>query len=165
MRRAAICLAALAATVAAPAHADWRTGIYKDGDDVDMAVMQGTGQYNFALLLYCRKDGEKHVILQWGKSETPPEKLKTATDLTLTIKTDDAEHKSTGLWNDYGSGQELLEYANFYDTNAVARDIGAAKDTVLFVYDAPSLKVHEGAVSLADGAPEAAKTFLDFCGP
>jgi hypothetical protein len=163
MRRAALCLGALA-LFAAPAHADWQTGIYKDGDGADMAVMQGTGQYNFTLFLYCKKDGEKHVILQWGKSETPLEKLKTATDLTLAIKTDDAEHKSTALWNDYGSGQELLEYANFYDTNDVARDIGKAKDIVTFVYDAPSLKVHEGSVAFADGAPEAAKAFLDFCG-
>jgi hypothetical protein len=162
MRRAAYALAASAALLA-PAHADWQAGIYKDSDGADMAVMRGTGQYDFALFLYCKKDGEKHVILQWGNPQTPVDTLKSASDLTLTVKTDDADHTSNGTWPQYSGDKPILEYTNFYDTNAIARDIGAAKDIVTFVYDSPSLKVHEGAVSYADGAPEAAKTFLDFC--
>jgi hypothetical protein len=162
MRRAALCFGAFA-LLGAPAHADWQAGIVKDSDGADMAVMQGTGQYGFALYLYCRKDGEKHVILQWGNSETPADKLKAAPDLTLTVRTDAAEHKSNGIWPQYGGDKPILEYANFYETNDIARDVGAATDIVTFIYDSPSLKVHEGAVSFATGAPEAAKTFLDFC--
>ncbi|HVY20023.1 MAG TPA: hypothetical protein VHA70_08060 [Bauldia sp.] len=162
MHRAALCLVALS-LVTAPAHADWLAGIYKDGDGADMAVMQGTGQYDFKLFLYCKKDGEQHVILQWGTEQTPVEKLKAANDVTLTVKIDDTLHTSIGQWPDYGGDHPILEYSNVYDTVAIARDIAAAKDIVTFIYDSPSLKVHEGAVSYADGAATAAKTFLDFC--
>jgi hypothetical protein len=162
MRRAVLGFAALA-LLTLPAHADWQAGIYKDGDGADMAVMKGTGQYDFALFLYCKKDGEQHVLLQWGNEQTPVAKLKTANDVTLTVKTDDATHTSAGQWPQYGGDHPILEYSNIYDTVAIARDIGAAKDIVTFIYDSPSLKVHEGAVSYADGAPAAAKTFLDFC--
>jgi hypothetical protein len=162
--RAVLALGALALPAAVPAHADWQTGIYEQADGSEMAVMQGTGQANFALYLYCKKDGEKHVLLQWGVPQTPVEKLKAAGDVTLTVKNDTgAEHKAAGQWPDYGGAGPILEYTNFYETNDIARDIGAAKDIVTFAYDSPSLKVHEGAVSFADGAARAAEDFLAFC--
>lgn len=163
MRRTAFGLAALALLAAAPAHADWRTTIEKDGDGSDMAVMQGTAQYNFVVFLLCKKDSQKHVMLQWGDGKTPTPELKAANDLTLTIKTDEGVHTSTGLWSDYGTGHEILEYANFYETNEVADFIGRAKDTVTFIFDSPSLKVHDGVVSFADGGADAAAKFNAFC--
>ena len=166
MRVATLSLCTVSLLLAvAPAHAnDWQTFIVKDGDGSDLAVMQGTAQYNFALFLLCRKDGQKHVLLQMGNPETPIATLKAASDITFRIQTDAGEHASTGLWTGgYGTGKDLLEYSNFYETNDIANFIGEAKNIVTFVYDVPSLKVHEGAVAFAEGAAEAAKKFNDFC--
>ncbi|MEJ0011333.1 MAG: hypothetical protein WDM94_01665 [Bauldia sp.] len=149
--------------VAEPAHADWWTTIEKDGDGSDMAVMQGSAQYNFVAFLLCKKDSQKHVMLQWGDGKTPTPELKTTNDLTLTIKTDEGVHTSTGVWSDYGTGHEILEYANLYETNEIADFIGRSKDTVTFIFDSPSLKVHDGVVSFANGAADAAAKFTAFC--
>lgn len=163
MLRTALGLTALAILAAAPAYADWQTTIQKDGDGSDMAVMQGTAQFKFVAYLLCKKDSQKHVMLQWGDGKTPTAELKAANDLTLTIKTDEGTHTSTGVWSDYGTGHEILEYANFYETNDIADFIGRAKDTVTFIFDSPSLKVHDGVVAFADGGADAAAKFNDFC--
>jgi hypothetical protein len=164
MRGRGLLMLAGMVSLAVPAHADWKTGIYPQADGSSLAVMQGTAQYDFALFLYCRDDGEKHVILRWGKSATPVAELKPAPDLAFTITTDaGAAHTATGLWADYGGPGDLLEYSNFFETDDIVRDIGQAKDIVTFIYDSPALKVHEGAVAFADGAAEAAQKFLAFC--
>jgi hypothetical protein len=163
MRRIVLGFAALALIAAAPARADWQTSIQKDGDGSDIAVMQGTAQFNFVAYLLCKKDSQKHVMLQWGDGKTPTPDLKAANDLTLTIKTDEGEQTSTGVWTDYGTGHEILEFANFFQTNEIADFIGRAKDTVTFIFDSPSLKVHDGVVAFADGAADAAAKFNDFC--
>ena len=148
---------------AVPAHADWQTVIQKQADGTELAIMQGTAQYNFALYLLCRKDSQKHVLLQMGRTQQPIAELKAAHDMTLRIQTDAGEHSAIGLWIDYGTGQDILEFSNYYETNEIAAFIGSAKDIVTFVYDSPSLKVHDGAVSFADGAAEAAQKFNAFC--
>jgi hypothetical protein len=163
MFRPALAVAALALLIAAPARADWQTAIQKDGDGTDMAVMQGTAQYNFVAFLLCKKDGQKHVMLQWGDGKTTTPELKAATDVTLTIKTDEGVHTSTGVWSDYGTGHDILEYANLYEANDIADFIGRSKDIVTFAFDSPSLKIHDGVVAFADGAADAAAKFNDFC--